>query len=92
VVSLAATFAEWLGVQMDRKGIRSGRRLAAETNMDEMLVLDWAIGRRVPSAQETDTLVRFFAANGSEAHALRDKSEQALPKRRQSGGSQISTG
>lgn len=80
---LAATFAEWLGVQMDRKGIRSGRRLAAEAGLDEMLVLDWAIGRRVPSTEETDALVRFFGANGSEAHVLRDKSEQALPKRRQ---------
>ena len=82
MVFLAATFAEWLGVQMDRKGIRSGRRLAAETGLDELLVLDWAIGRRVPTREETDTLVRFFATNSAEAHALRDKSEQALPKRR----------
>jgi hypothetical protein len=82
VERVAATFSEWLGVQMDRKGIRSGRRLAAETGLEELLVLDWAIGRRVPSTEETDRLVRFFGANGREAHLLRDRSEQALPKRR----------
>ena len=80
---LALTFAEWLGAQMDRRGIRSGRRLSSECGIDEMSVLDWAIGRRVPRPEEVDVLVRFFGANGDEAHSLRDRSEAAMPRKGQ---------
>ena len=53
---MSATFSDWMGSQMDRVGIRSGRRLALETGLDEELILDWAIGRRVPQPYEVDLL------------------------------------
>ncbi|MBM4419238.1 MAG: hypothetical protein FJ033_13155 [Chloroflexi bacterium] len=78
---MAQSFAEWLGVQMDRKGIRSGRRLSAETGFEEAAVLDWAIGRRVPTAEEVFQLARFFRIDATEGQALREKSEATLPRR-----------
>ena len=33
VGTVSATFSDWLGAQMDRVGIRSGRRLAIESAM-----------------------------------------------------------
>lgn len=77
----APTFADWLGAHMDRRGIRSGRRLAAETGLDELAVLDWAIGRRVPSPHEVGILAQFFNTAIDDALALRDRSEASLPRR-----------
>ena len=78
VGTLSATFSDWLGGQMDRVGIRSGRRLAIETGLDEELILDWAIGRRVPQPSEVDRLARFFGVPAGEAQALRGRTAQLL--------------
>jgi hypothetical protein len=73
-----ARFSDWLNSQMDRVGIRSGRRLAIEAGLDEEMVLDWALGRRVPQPGEVDRLARFFGVPASEAQTLRAQTEQLL--------------
>jgi hypothetical protein len=75
---MTTTFSDWLGSQMDRVGIRSGRRLALETGLDEELILDWAIGRRVPQPIEVDRLARFFGVPAGDAQLLRSRTEQIL--------------
>lgn len=75
------TFADWLLQQMARRGIRSGRRLALETGLDEALLLDCAIGRRVPGAADVDVLARFFGVSPTEAQQLRERGEQATATR-----------
>ena len=75
---VSATFSEWLDSQMERVGIRSGRRLALEAGLDEELVLDWAIGQRVPQPAEVDRLARFFGVPPGEAQLLRARTEQIL--------------
>jgi hypothetical protein len=74
---VAVTFGLWLGFQMDRVGIRSGRRLALETGFEEEAVLDWATGRRIPSEQEVRLLARFFGQKPDEALKLRARDEEA---------------
>jgi hypothetical protein len=63
---------------MDRRGIRSGKRLGLETGFDEQAVLDWAIGRRVPQPTEVDLLARYFGVPSAEAQQLRQRGEQLL--------------
>jgi len=75
---VATTFGGWLGEQMDRRGIRSGRRLALETGLDEQMLLDWQIGRRVPQPREVDALARFFGDRSAEPQTLRHRAEQLL--------------
>jgi hypothetical protein len=75
------TFADWLGQQMERNSIRSGRRLALETGLDEQAILDWAIGRRVPHVHEVDVLATFFRVPIADVMPIRDQSELALPSR-----------
>jgi hypothetical protein len=75
---VSASFSDWLSGQMDRVGIRSGRRLAIETGLDEELILDWAIGRRVPQPAEVDRLARFFGVSAGDAQILRSRTEQIL--------------
>jgi hypothetical protein len=72
------SFSDWLSGQMDRIGIRSGRRLALETGIDEQLILDWAIGRRVPQPDEVDRLAHFFGVTPGEAQMIRGRTEQML--------------
>jgi len=71
-------FSDWLSSQMDRVGIRSGRRLALESGLDEELILDWAIGRRVPPPNEVERLARFFGVPSGDAQTLRAQTEQIL--------------
>jgi hypothetical protein len=71
-------FSDWLSSQMDRVGIRSGRRLALESGLDEELILDWAIGRRVPAPTEVDRLARFSGVSSGDAQTLRARTEQIL--------------
>jgi hypothetical protein len=77
-VAVATTFGGWLGEQMDKRGIRSGRRLALETGLDEQLLLDWQIGRRVPQPNDVDVLARFFGDRSPEPQRLRARAEQNL--------------
>jgi hypothetical protein len=75
---VSATFSDWLSSQMERVGIRSGRRLAIEAGLDEEKVLDWTLGRRVPSPSDVDRLARFFRVPAGEAQTLRVQTEQLL--------------
>jgi hypothetical protein len=74
-------FGDWLGQHMEQRGIRSGRRLAVETGLDEQGILDWLLGRRVPELVEVEQVARFFGAPMLEALDARRRSEQALLER-----------
>ena len=74
----ASNFSEWMTQNMERVGIRSGRRLALETGLDEEMLLDWAIGRRVPQPFEVERLAGFFRTSQSEAQLIRARTEQLL--------------
>ena len=79
-----STFADWLNAQMSQKGIRSGRRLALETGLDDIAILDWSIGRRVPTPQEAALLAKYFGVAPNEALELRARSEALVkPQQRQ---------
>lgn len=81
MVVAVSTFGQWLGAQMERRGIRSGRRLAIEAGFEESVVLDWWLGRRVPQSPEVESLAQYFGVSPTEPLALRQRAEQELAAR-----------
>jgi hypothetical protein len=81
---VAVLFGDWLASQMEQVGIRSGRRLALETGLDEQMILDCALGRRVPMPDEVERLADFFGVSEGYAQLLRTRTAQllALSRRR----------
>ena len=79
--SMSDTFAEWLGQNMNHRGIRSGRRLAIESGYEEQTVLDWVIGRRLPDSACVENLCTFFGCPSPDIPAMLQRSERMMPMR-----------
>ena len=73
---MTGTFESWLNDEMAARGIRSARRLSLEAGLDAERVVDWLLGRSMPTDEECTKLATYL---GVDADAVR---ERRFPDRR----------